>query len=134
MLAKLGLSLGAIALLFGFAILVPFGDVNAKSRPSIKEVRGRKVDQIKLPIKYEKYAGKKVRIKLQVKNAHTGELVRESKHNRKLDGEGRVTLKVKDLDPNTLYEFKVKIRKKSGGDYSDKSKKRLGSTKYVGQD
>lgn len=110
-----------------------FGQIGVfASEPTIKEVRGRQVHELKLPIKYEKYAGKDVRIKLYTTNTFTGhEMV--TTHNRKLDSEGKVTLRVDGLAPGTIYSFKVKVKKQSGGDYSDKSDGRQGSTKYIGQ-
>ena len=128
---KIGATTLAIAVMFAFSPIV-FGSYANASRPSIKEVRGRQVEEVKLDIKYEKYASKRVRIKLYRTNLHTGEEM-VTKHNRKLDSDGRVTLRVDDLNPATLYEFKAKVKKQSGGDYSDKSKGREGSTKYIGQ-
>ena len=122
--------IGFVAFAVGF--LPFFGAIaNASSKPSIREVSGREDTQLKLPVKYEKYASKRVKIKLYTKNLVTGE-IRETTHNRKLDGDGQVTLKVRDLNPGTLYEFRVKIRKESGGNYSDKSSKREGSTRLLG--
>ncbi len=129
---KTGILALAVALLFGFSPFVLDSYAEAKSRPSIKEVRGRQVEEIKLPIKYEKYADKKVRIKLSRTNTFTGEKVTTS-HNRKLDDEGKVTLRVDDLNPGTLYSFRVRIKRDNGSSYSDSSKKRHGSTKYIGQ-
>ena len=134
-ISNISKKIGAAVLAFAFILAASpliFNSYAQASRPSIKEVRGRQVDEVKLPIKYEKYASKRVRIKLYTTNLHTGEEM-VTKHNRKLDSDGKVTLRVDELDPGTLYKFKVKIRKQSGGDYSDKSKKREGSTKYIGQ-
>jgi len=100
------------------------------SKPSLKEVKGRQAMELKLPVKYEKYARKDVKIKLYVVNTRTGEEI-ISTHNRKLDKDGRVDLKVKNLDPGTEYKFKVKIKKESGGEYSDKSDSRKGSTRLL---
>ena len=129
---KVGAATLAVAIMFAFSPFVLGSYANAGSRPSIKEVRGRQTTEVKLDIKYEKYASDKVRIKLYRKNTITGEEM-ITKHNRKLDSDGRVTLRVDHLNPGTLYEFKAKIKKQNGGDYSDKSKKRIGSTKYIGQ-
>ena len=126
---KIGASALAIMMLFAASPMI-FSSYAEASRPSIKEVRGRQTDEVKLDIKYDKYADKKVRIKLYRTNLMTGERM-VTKHNRKLDDEGKVTLRVDELNPATLYEFKVKIRKQSGGDYSDKSKGREGSTKLL---
>lgn len=127
------LSAGALAIAFVFASSpLIFSSYAQASRPSIKEVRGRQAYEVKLDLKYEKYAGDKVRIKLYRENLATGEET-VTTHNRKLDDEGKVTLRVDELEPGTLYEFKAKIKKQSGGDYSDKSKGREGSTKLLGQ-
>ena len=128
---KIGATVLAFTMLFAFSPII-FGSYANASRPSIKEIRGRQADEVKLPIKYEKYAGKRVRIKIYRVNVFTGEEM-VTKHNRKLDSEGRVTLRVDELNPGTLYEFKAKIKKENGGNYSDKSKKRKGSTKLIGQ-
>ncbi|MEA2006731.1 MAG: hypothetical protein U9O20_01030 [Patescibacteria group bacterium] len=79
----------------------------------------------------EKYVSKKVMIKLYRTNIITGEEM-ITKHNRKFDSDGMVTFGVGHLNHGMLYEFKAKIKKQSDGDYSDKSKKRLGNTKYIG--
>ena len=121
----------AFAVLFAFSPMI-FGSYASASRPSIKEVRGRQVQEIKLPIKYEKYASKRVKIKLYRTNQMTGEEM-VTTHNRRLDSDGRVNLRVDELNPGTLYQFKVKIKRENGGNYSDKSKGRKGSTKYIGQ-
>lgn len=129
---KIGAVTLAAALLFGFSPVVLDSYAKA-SRPSIKEVRGRKSDEIKLPIKYERFASKKVRIRISITNTRTGERWKSS-HNRKLDSDGRVTIRIKDLDPGTLYSFRARVKKQNGGSYSESSKKRKGSTKLIGQD
>lgn len=128
---KSGLLAGGLAVLLAGLPLLGGQNVLA-SEPTIKEVRGRQTYELKLPIKYEKYAKKDVRIKLYATNTFTGEET-VTTHNRKLDSDGRVTLRVDGLAPGTVYRFKVRIKKQSGGDYSDKSDGRMGSTKYISQ-
>lgn len=128
---RIGGTVLAFAVLFAFSPMI-FGSYANASRPSIKEVRGRQVDEVKLDIKYEKYASKRVKIKLYRVNHFTGEEI-VTTHNRKLDSDGRVTLRVDELNPGTIYEFKAKVKRENRGNYSDKSKKRIGSTKLLGQ-
>lgn len=124
---KTGLLIGGLAMILSMAPL--FGqNIASASSPSLKEVRGRKTTEIKLPIKYEKLAGKDVKIKLYTINVTTGkEMV--STHNRELDKNGKVTLRVKNLTPGMMYKFRVKIKKENGDNYSSKSDSVKGSTK-----
>lgn len=128
---KTWLLVGSLALVFFLSSFSGQSYVFAASEPSLKEVRSRKTTELKLPIKYEKYAKKDVTIKLYAINTRTGkEMV--STHDRELDKDGKVVLRVKNLEPGTVYKFKVKIKKESGGSYSDKSDTRKGSTKMLG--
>ena len=114
-------------------IFVPEDSAGAASgRPTIKEVRGREVDEITLPMKFERFAGDRVKMRISVTNLRTGERVKLEKK-RKLNGEGRVDVRVKDLEPGTEYRFRVRMRKENGSTYSRSSDERFGSTKLVGQ-
>lgn len=129
-IAKTSLAMGALAI--ALSILPIFGqNYVLASKPSLKEVHGRQLTELKLPVKYEKYAKKDVRIKLYAKNLITGE-ERVTTHNRKLDSDGTIILRVKDLNPGTLYDFKARIKKQNDRDYSSKSEGREGSTKWHG--
>lgn len=124
----MGLAVGVLAVMFSSLPILGQRDALAGT-PSLKEVRGRQATEIKLPVKYRKYAKKKVRIKLYITNVYTGEQWTTG-HNRKLDKDGRVNLRVDNLTPGTLYRFKVKIKKQNGGKYSHKSESRKGSTRF----
>jgi hypothetical protein len=129
-IAKTSLATGILAI--ALSVFTLFGQNHVlASEPGLKEVHGRQLTELKLPVKYEKYAKKDVRIKLYTKNLITGEEI-ISTHNRKLDSEGKVTLQVKDLNPGTLYSFKARIKKQNDSNYSSKSEGRKGSTKWVG--
>ena len=123
-LAK-GLSSTLLLAVFAFS---PFFSAEAASKPSIKDSAKKGKDYITLTVDYNKLAGKKVKVQvetIEVKNDKTTTEV----YTDTLNSGGRATIKVKSLKSNTQYEFRVKVKKSSGGSYSSWSKSRKFTTK-----
>ena len=112
-----------------FFLLLSISAASAHEKPEIDKIKDKTEHEVTLKVLYEKYKDKKVDIKVKVKNKKTDKKYTEKFSNKKLNSEGKKNVKIDDLLSNTKYSLKVKIKRHSGGDYSDWSDWKSAKTK-----
>jgi hypothetical protein len=100
----------------------------AKYSAKIESIKNIKDDSLTLKVAATKLKGKTVSIQVRIENKDEDDV--ETKILEKtLDKSGKVDVKFEDLDSDTKYGFKVKIKKSTDSDYSTYSDEKTATTK-----
>jgi hypothetical protein len=100
----------------------------AKYSAKIESIKNIKDDSLTLKVAATKLKGKTVSIQVRIENKDEDDV--ETKILEKtLDKSGKVDVKIEDLDSDTKYGFKVKIKKSTDSDYSTYSDEKTATTK-----
>ena len=113
----------------GLALLLNIPVASASTKPTISSIGDKTRNSVTLKIKHTKHKSKRVDIVVKIRNKKTDKTTEQTFEDKRLDSKGKKSLKVEELDLNTKYSFRVKIRKNSGGDYSSWSDSLSGKTK-----
>jgi len=112
-----------------FLFLLSFAPVKAFTGPEIKDIEDRTATSLTLKVSYPDYAGKDVDFKVKITNKKTGKKEIRTFKDEDLDDDGEENLVIDDLNANTKYSFKVKIKKHSKKVYSAYSESETEKTK-----
>jgi ELWxxDGT repeat protein len=89
--------------------------------PQIKDIKETTKDSIKFEIQVDlTYANQELDFEIKIKNKDDDDTDTD-KQTKKVDEEGRLTLTVDDLDPNTDYSISVRFSPKDQNNFSDYS-------------
>lgn len=120
-------ALAVLVSIFAFSTLFVSAAQAASDRPSIKSIGDKTKNSVVLKIKDGDNEKDRMRMKVKITNKKTGEVTFQT-FSVRLNKDGQKKLTITGLDQNTKYSFKVKDKRRAGGDYTDYSKAKTAMT------